>query len=142
VEDVNKLLSNVPVRKYVIGKHHVQFIFETPFLYELDLIIDFCISKGSHHFSITIDFPSTDTCGNINGYEEFSEELYKILEEDLNKSLIMVYPTITFILFTNEKNNLGELRIRYLIGIRNFIDYSYCLEQSLLKFVGEHSPSF
>ena len=60
------------------------------------------------------------------------------MDNHIKNGLIIGYTTITFIFFTNEKNNDGNIRLRYLLGIRNFIDYSYCLERSLLGFFKSH----
>lgn len=74
----------------------------------------------------------------IHEYDTFEKEYYEELDQQIKNTIFNYFPTTTFIFFVGEKNKKGKLHLHYLLSIRNFIDYNYCLKNSLHKILKEN----
>jgi len=73
----------------------------------------------------------------LSEHDSFDGEYYQLLDQKIKDTIFSYFPTTTFVFFVGEKNKKGNLHLHYLVSIRNFIDYNYCLRNSLHKVFKE-----
>lgn len=99
-----------------------------------DFIVDWSINLGNNHFAITINTPNlyyNDI--NLSNYNNIDLDDYKEQLDEIINLINYYFPTISYIFIVGEKNKKDNLHFHLLIGIRNFIDYDYCLKNNLLN---------
>lgn len=96
-----------------------------------DLIVDWSINLGNNHFAITINTPENYTNRDLSSYDNYTSDDYNKI---INKIVFVFkefFKTTTFIFIAVEKNKKGNIHFHILVGIRNFIDYDYCIKNNL-----------
>jgi hypothetical protein len=97
-----------------------------------DIIVDESIKVGNHHFAITINLPTNyHNDENLFSYKDMDIESYNNKINDIFDIVTHYFTTTSFIFIVGEKNKKDVLHFHLLVGIRNFIDYNYCLKNNL-----------
>ena len=93
-------------------------------------VIDWSINLGNNHFALTISNTNIK-CGNRWENDpihiRISRDIYQNMLFDIKKN----FPTITWIFIIPELTKNEIIHFHAIIAIKNFIDYNYCLYNSL-----------
>lgn len=129
---VNNDFDDPEFKKFNSSKHEKESYYKKILSNRWDIITDWSIKSGNHHFAITINLPEVYfNEKNLSNYDSYDESDYNKFIFNIRDVLLSFFKTITFFYVVGEKNKKNNLHFHLLIGIRNFIDYNYCLRDNL-----------
>ena len=94
-------------------------------------IIDWSISLGNNHFSITIN-PCIPYGDGTQDYQNVYDNYFYNIENILYKN----FPTMTWCFFVVEKTKKNNAHFHMMVSIKNFIDYNLSFQHLFKPGVG------